>query len=145
MSRISRQSLYMQIAQLVSKRGTCDRARVGAVIVDREGNIQSIGYNGAPAGMPHCDEVGHDIVLEQCIRATHAEQNAILHVARNGGRGIVGSTMYSTHFPCPTCAKLIVSSGIVRLYYVLPYHADLHDYSAKLMDAIDVFKLSESD
>ena len=48
---------FMEIAQVVSKRSTCLRRSVGAVIVKNK-QILATGYNGTPKGMPHCGEVG---------------------------------------------------------------------------------------
>jgi deoxycytidylate deaminase len=67
---------FMDIAFQVAKRGTCDRARVGAIVV-RERRILTTGYNGSPAGLPHCDDIGHLMIAGHCVRTLHAEQNAI--------------------------------------------------------------------
>jgi dCMP deaminase len=53
--RLSWDQYFMTITQQVAERSTCTRAKVGAVIV-RDKNILATGYNGAPAGMPHCTE-----------------------------------------------------------------------------------------
>src|SRR3989338_8679899 len=83
---------FMEIAQAVARRATCDRGRSGCVIV-RNKQILVTGYVGAPAGLPHCDEVGHQIktvthedghVSQHCMRTTHAEQNAIVQAAKLG-------------------------------------------------------------
>jgi len=112
----------MQIAQLVKTRATCPRRSVGAVIV-RDKRILATGYNGAPRGLPHCPEGGpeHDWPLGclragHCIRALHAEQNALLQAAMMG-IACQGSTMYVTCQPCNNCAKMIINAGIVRVIY----------------------------
>jgi len=112
----------MQIAQLVKTRATCPRLSVGAVIV-RDKRILATGYNGAPRGLPHCPEGGreHDWPLGclragHCIRALHAEQNALLQAAMMG-IACEGSTMYVSHQPCNNCAKMIINAGIVRVIY----------------------------
>lgn len=73
----------MGITTQVAARSTCDRAQVGAVIV-KDRRILTTGYNGAPAGLPHCDDIGHLMVDGHCVRTLHAEQNAILQAALHG-------------------------------------------------------------
>jgi dCMP deaminase len=112
---------FMDIARLVSGRSTCLRRHVGAVIV-KDRRILATGYNGAPSGLPHCDETGcvrqqHNVPpgeRHELCRGIHAEQNAIIQSA-NYGTGIAGSTIYSTHHPCSVCAKMIINAGIVRV------------------------------
>jgi len=105
----------MEIAKQVATRATCDRKHVGAVIV-RDKAILSTGYNGAPRHLPHCDEVGHEIVDGHCVRTVHAEANAIAQAAKNGA-GIDNAVLYTTASPCYDCFKLIVNSGITRVVY----------------------------
>jgi len=110
MDRISRSNLYMGMAILVSKRGTCPRAQVGAVLV-RDKRIISIGYNGAPAGQPHCLDMGCIMVDKGCVRAVHAEANVIAFAAKQG-ISTLDATMYVTLEPCINCAKLMINAGI---------------------------------
>ncbi len=121
MSRISRDELFMDIAVAFSRRGTCPRASVGAVIV-RDKRIIATGYNGAPAGMAHCNEVGCSIDEHRpgCQRAVHAEANAIAYAAREG-ISLAGSTIYTTHSPCVPCAQLIINAGIEMVVYNVAY------------------------
>ena len=105
----------MNIATEVATRSTCDRKHVGAVIV-RNKNILSTGYNGSIKGLPHCDEVGHEMVDGHCIRTTHAEANAIVQAAKNGV-SIDNSEIFVTASPCYNCFKLIANSGINVIYY----------------------------
>jgi dCMP deaminase len=106
---------FMDISLQVAKRSTCDRLRVGAIIV-KDRRILTTGYNGAPAGLPHCDEVGHLMIDGHCVRTLHAEQNAIIQAALHGV-SVQGSTLYVTHQPCLTCAKMIINAGIRRVVY----------------------------
>ena len=110
---------FMQIAFTVAQRSTCDRAHVGCVLV-RERRILTTGYNGAPAGLPHCDEVGHLLIDGHCVRTLHAEQNAIIQGALHGV-SIVGATAYVTHQPCLTCAKMLINAGVRRVVYAGNY------------------------
>ena len=106
---------FMRIAEEVSTRATCDRRRVGAVIV-RDRMILSTGYNGSIRGLPHCDEAGHMMENDHCVATIHAEANAILQAARNGVR-IDGAEIYTTASPCWSCFKMIANAGIRRIYY----------------------------
>ena len=113
--RPSWEEYFFQIANNVATRSTCDRANVGAVIVKNK-VILSTGYNGAPRGLPHCDDVGHEIIDGHCIRTVHAEANAIAQAARNG-TSIEGSTIYLTISPCYDCFKIMVNGGIKEVVY----------------------------
>ena len=119
---------FMTITAQVAERSTCPRAKVGAVIV-RDKNILATGYNGAPAGLPHCSEVGCLIYSSQtpsgereenCYRTIHAEINAIAQAAKNGA-GIAGADIYVTHTPCIHCLKVLINTGVRRVYYEREY------------------------
>jgi dCMP deaminase len=121
---------FLEIADTVSKRATCDRGRSGCVIV-RDRQILVTGYVGSPKGMPHCDEVGHQIKktihedgteTQHCVRTVHAEQNAICQSAKLG-ISLEGATVYCRMTPCRTCAMLLINSGIKRIYCERKYHA----------------------
>jgi dCMP deaminase len=114
---------FMDITALVSKRSTCIRRAVGAVIV-KDKRILTTGYNGAPSGIEHCREVG--CLREQLnvpsgekhelCRGIHAEQNAIVQAAFHGV-SIKGATLYCTNLPCSICAKMIINAGIKNIFY----------------------------
>ena len=119
---------FMTITREVAERSTCTRAKVGAVIV-RDRNILATGYNGSPAGLPHCTEVGCLIytsqtptgeVEENCFRTIHAEINAIAQAAKNGV-AIRGGDIYITHTPCIHCLKVLINTGIRTVYYEREY------------------------
>lgn len=121
---------FLEVADTVSKRATCDRGRSGCVIVKNK-QILVTGYVGSPIGMPHCDEVGHQMkqlvhedgsVTSHCMRTVHAEQNAICQAAKNGV-SLEGATVYCRMTPCRTCAMLLINSGIKRIYCERKYHA----------------------
>lgn len=137
MTRPDRDEWFLQMAELVATRSTCLRGHVGVVIVV-EKRIVSIGYNGAPPGQPQCDEVGCDELTVMpvnlpperadddeyielgCQRAVHAEANALAFAARFG-TPCADSTMYATHSPCPTCARLLVAAGVIRYVFRREY------------------------
>ena len=106
---------FMGIAKQVATRSTCDRKHVGAVVV-RQRTILSTGYNGSIRGMPHCDDVGHDLENDHCVATVHAEANAIIQAAKNGVQ-VDGGQLYTTASPCWNCFKLIANSGIRQIYY----------------------------
>ena len=128
-SRPSWDEYFLEIMDAVSKRGTCDRGYSACVIV-KDKRIVATGYAGAPSGLPHCDEVGHEMhevinldgtKSNHCIRTTHAEQNAIAQSARFG-IAIEGATVYVNMEPCYTCAKMLINAGIVRVVCRRKYH-----------------------
>jgi dCMP deaminase len=113
--RVSWNEYFMNIAEQVATRSTCSRKHVGAVIV-RDRTILSTGYNGSLRGAPHCDEIGHDMENEHCVRTVHAEANAVAQAAKHGVR-IDESEIYVTASPCLTCFKLIANCGIRKIYF----------------------------
>ncbi len=132
-SRPSWDDYFLQIAFTVAQRSTCDRAHVGCVLV-RERRILTTGYNGAPAGLPHCDDAGHLMVDGHCVRTLHAEQNALIQAALHGV-GTEGATAYVTHQPCLTCAKMLINAGVRRVVYAGNYP---DDYSRQFLVAAGV-------
>lgn len=122
---------FMEIVNVVKKRSTCLRRQVGALIV-KDKRILSTGYNGAPSGLKHCEEVGclRDKMnvpsgqRHELCRGLHAEQNAIVHAA-NFGVSIKGATIYVTDQPCVLCAKMIINAGINRVVFASGYPDDL--------------------
>ena len=118
----------MTITRQVADRSTCLRAKVGAVIV-RDRSILATGYNGSPAGLPHCSDVGCLIYESRtpdgeielnCFRTIHAEINAITQAARNGV-AIRDANIYVTHTPCIQCLKVLINTGVSTVYYDRPY------------------------
>ncbi|HAP34938.1 MAG TPA: deaminase [Bacteroidetes bacterium] len=128
--RISWHEYFMNIAEQVATRSTCSRKHVGAVIV-RDRTILSTGYNGSLRGAPHCDEVGHDLENDHCVRTVHAEANAVAQSAKHGIR-IDQAEIYVTASPCLTCFKLIANSGITKIYYKEFYRDERITEYAKL-------------
>ncbi len=110
---------FVEIARTVATRATCPRASVGCVLV-REHRMLTTGYNGAPRGVAHCTEAGCILRDGHCVRATHAEANAVVQGALHGV-GLQGATAYCTHQPCVGCSKLLISAGVAKIVYVDPY------------------------
>ena len=123
--RPSSDDYFMEIASVVAKRSTCLRNHVGALFVKNK-RILTTGYNGAPAGLEHCDVVGcaRDGVASgtrhELCRAVHAEQNAIIQAALHG-ISIEGATLYCTHQPCILCAKMMINARIAKVVYQQSY------------------------
>jgi len=121
MSRISRHQAYMGVAEVMSRRSTCFRRNVGAVIVEDK-NIISIGYNGPASGEPHCTGNGCADPTKGCQRAIHAEINAL----DRAGDGLVFKTsrlwsMYCTESPCASCASAIIDSPVTEVFFLNQY------------------------
>jgi len=129
MTRLNWDEYFMKIVDAVSGRSTCDRGRSGSVIVKGR-RILTTGYGGAPTGLPHCDDVGHEMkdvmhedgsISKHCVRTTHAEMNAILQAAKYG-TSIDEATIYCSMEPCYNCAKAIINSGIKKVVARKKYH-----------------------
>ncbi len=119
MSRPDWDTYFLDITLDVSKRSTCLRAQVGAIIV-KDKRILTTGYNGAPKGLPHCLDEGCEILDGHCVRSLHAEQNALMQAAQYGVP-LEGGTIYTTHQPCQVCAKMIINAGLTRVVYAGQY------------------------
>ena len=120
---------FIKLAEMVGTRGTCERGRQGCIITKNK-RIISTGYVGAPVGLPHCDEDGHEMHTvthvdghqsRHCIRTSHGEANAIAQAARFGV-SLDGGTLYVKMTPCYTCAKIIINAGIKRVVCKQDYH-----------------------
>ncbi|TFG91574.1 MAG: cytidine deaminase, partial [Syntrophobacterales bacterium] len=122
---------FMDIVELVSRRSTCLRRKVGAILV-RDKRILATGYNGPLTGIAHCSEVGclRDKLgvpsgeRHELCRGLHAEQNAIIQAALYGV-STKSATIYCTNHPCTICSKMIINSGIVSFVYGEDYRDEL--------------------
>ena len=132
-SRPSWPEYFMSITHLVAKRSTCLRRHVGALLV-KDKRILATGYNGAPAGLSHCEEIGclrenasiPSGERHELCRGLHAEQNVIIQAAFHG-ISINGSILYCTNKPCVICTKMIINAGIERIYFGEGYEDSLSD------------------
>lgn len=140
-NRPSWDEYFMNIIEILGKRGTCDRGQSGALAA-KDKHILTTGYVGSPAGLPHCDEAGHMLMpteysvqkengelSKHCVRTTHAEQNVICQAAKLGV-SLDGATLYCKMEPCFVCAKMIINAGIKRVVCKKRYHAarDTRDF-----------------
>ncbi len=141
MDRPNWDQYFMEMAELASKRSTCLRRKVGAVLV-KDKRILATGYNGAPKKLPHCEETGclreqknvpsgqrHEI-----CRGIHAEQNLIAQSAIHGVK-TDGATVYCTNQPCSICTKILINAGIKKIYYKNPYN---DEFTKKLLEQSEI-------
>jgi dCMP deaminase len=134
-TRPSYDEYFMEMAHVVSKRSTCLRRKVGAILV-KDKHILSTGYNGAPKGLEHCSDTGclrENLNIpsgerHELCRGLHAEQNAIIQAAVFGV-SIKGSVLYCTNTPCVVCVKMLINAGVTEIIYGGEYPDNL----AKLM------------
>lgn len=115
MPKLEIKKVYMEVAYQFAKCSYAERRQVGAVIV-KDGAIISFGYNGTPNGFDNCCEVDDTTKRE----VLHAESNAISKVAQSTISS-TGATLYVTTSPCFDCSKLIIQSGIKKVYWTEAY------------------------
>lgn len=121
--RLAWDEYFAAQALLIANRATCQRAKVGVVLV-KDNKVIATGYNGSVSGTAHCSEHGCLVVDGHCVRTLHAEVNAILQGAE---RGIPkGFTAYVTHFPCLNCSKQLLQVGCKRVVYINEYRIDAY-------------------
>lgn len=141
MDRPNWDEYFMEMAELASKRSTCLRRKVGAVLVKNK-RILATGYNGAPKNLPHCEETGCLRVQKnvpsgqrhEICRGIHAEQNLIAQSAIHGVK-TDGATVYCTNQPCSICTKLLINAGIKKIYYKNTYN---DEFTKKLLDQSEI-------
>jgi dCMP deaminase len=142
-NRPSYDEYFMEMAYVVSKRSTCLRRKVGAILV-KDKHILSTGYNGAPKGLSHCFDVGcirQEMSVKsgerhELCRGLHAEQNAIIQAAVFGV-SISGSILYCTNTPCVVCVKMLINAGVKEIVY----SGDYPDELAKKMLGESIIKI----
>lgn len=118
---------FLEIAGLVSRRSTCLRRKVGALLV-KDKRLLATGYNGAPRGLLHCSETGclrKDLKVppgerHELCRGLHSEQNALLQAALHGV-SVKDSVLYCTTQPCIICAKMLINAGIKEIIIISGY------------------------
>jgi dCMP deaminase len=120
MQKPSFNDIYMDLAAKLALRSHCVKAQVGAVLT-KDTRIISLGYNGPPAGTHNCDLEWPEVGCARdskgsCSLALHAEQNAILYAAKNNV-SMADATLYVTLSPCISCARVIYTTGIKKVYF----------------------------
>ncbi len=129
MTRPSWDEYFVELTQVVAKRSTCKRRSVGAVLV-RDKRILTTGYNGSPPGLPHCIDSECLMLDGHCVRAIHAEQNAIIQGALHG-IDLSGATCYVTSAPCVHCSKMLIAAGIKRIVFLDVYTEEIGQTMAR--------------
>lgn len=124
--RVSWDEYYISNAAMISSRSSCPRLSVGCTLV-KDNMIIATGYNGSASGDIHCIDEGCLTVDGHCIRAIHAEVNAVTQCAKRGV-SCKDATAYVTHFPCLNCAKTLVQAGIIEVNYAVDYKNSQHVY-----------------
>jgi dCMP deaminase len=146
-------SAYMEVAMILSKLSHCVSKKVSAIIINK-GRIISTGINGTPSNVKNCDEIFSETNFKRTDHHTfseqneiHAEANAIARAASNSG-GIAGSDIFLTLSPCSSCSKLIVASGIKRVFFKDFYDIYIENDSASwinyfIKNGISIYRMSE--
>jgi dCMP deaminase len=118
---------FMDMAKLASRRSSCLRRAVGAVLV-KDRRLLATGYNGVPSGVTHCEVAGclreklsvPSGERHELCRGLHAEQNAIIQAAFHGV-SIREAVLYCTNLPCIICTKMLINAGVRRIVYLEGY------------------------
>ena len=132
MERRDKINYYLDLADVVSKRGTCIRRNFGAVIVKND-EVISTGYVGAPRGRKNCSDLGYCTRARlniprgeryELCRSVHAEANAIISASRDK---MIGATLYlcgreadtGTYVKdaccCSMCKRMVINAGIEKV------------------------------
>jgi len=133
MGRPSFEAIFLDFARQLSRRSTCARARVGAVITSEDfRRVYACGYNGNASGLPNdCDRHGAEAVGNcGCL---HAEENAVINcdVSRH-----LPKVVFCTTLPCAMCAKRIVNlGGVKKVFYAEDYRIRT---GAEIFDAVGI-------
>lgn len=139
--RINRHEMLMEMANIAAQRSTCLRHSVGCVIA-RDGRPIVMGYNGAPAGKPHCTP--ENCGDKPCTNAVHAEANAIAYAARKGIM-LEGAWLYCLYSPCQKCAELILGAGIQAIVFEKLYRdtapLDFMYYDIAIHNRIQIYQV----
>ena len=119
---------FLHIAWLAAQQSTCSRLKVGAVLATEDNFIISLGYNGAPRGLSHCNLQRK---VETPCRCVHAEQNALAHSTVSWR---VKKVLYTTTFPCYSCAKILIAANVTKVFYKDMYR-DMYEAKLLLIEA----------
>ena len=137
LNHISWDETWIEICKVISKRSKDPKRKIGALIVNDDHKIVSLGYNGMPNVMEGLknDEVypwgKKDLKIENTKYpyVVHAELNAIL----NANQSVKGCTLYVTYNCCNECCKAIVQSGIKRVVYINKKDKDIYNIGRKIL------------
>lgn len=116
--------------------------QVGAVIVDANKRIVSVGYNGFPAGVDDDVESRHERPAKY-MYTEHAERNAIFTASRIGV-SLLNTTLYCNYLPCPDCARAIIQSGIKTVYFE-KLHVNSGKNEKQIQASLEMFQEAQID
>ena len=116
--------VYMQIAKMLSQLSTCNRLKVGAVLLGFDGSVVGTGYNGSLPGLAHCDEASCN-ANQRCLRTRHAERSALDYSQARV------ATAYVTHEPCLRCTQDLIARGCKVIYFEVAYFGSLEEAEAR--------------
>lgn len=155
MNRLSWDDMFMEICQLISRRSTCIKYQMAAIIVDNKKNIISMGYNGVPSKSEHCNDywkkkIPNNISIDMCLTMNtfrfehrewsnqneiHAEMNAITHLSYP----LLGNMyiMYTLYSPCIQCSKLIIACKYINTVIFKYTHRE-YEPSFMLLDKSNI-------
>jgi len=141
MGRLTRIEYFMKMAEIVKERGTCGKLKVGCVLTTEDNRVVSVGYNSAPSGSPHCEDVGCLLSEEHnanhCIRTIHSEAGAVANLPKRYKTLIC----YVTHNPCINCYKILIAANVKKIYYKLDYISRDRDLFVKTLKDIKIEKV----
>lgn len=132
---ILKDNVYMNMALEIAKLGTCNRLKVGCIILREDGSIASGGYNGSLSGMRHCNTETCNCD-SRCLHTAHAEENALFFSS-----GPVYK-VYVTHEPCLVCTRMLVRRGVREVVYNKPYSSISNQEFDERKEIIDHFKVT---
>lgn len=115
--------LFFNIIKEYKKKSKDPSSKFSAVIVDSNNAIVSSGFNGFPRGVVDSEERYNNREVKYRF-VVHAEANAITNAARIGAK-LDGCRIYVDTYPCSSCCKLIIQSGIREI--VLNGDSELHN------------------
>lgn len=132
---------YMGFAETMAKGlSYCQRAKVGSLIITPE-NEMLMGYNGTPSGFDNICELPNQDVTDP--RTLHSEPNSITKAARSTLQ-IKNSSMFVTLQPCLECSKLIVQSGVRRVFFKENYRlTDGLEFLTDVRTGVQVIELDD--
>lgn len=141
MSRPTWDEYFMGVAVSISKRSSCDRANVGAVFV-KDKQIIATGYNGSLWSDDTCDDSGHMVVDNHCVRTIHAEMNGLVQLAKTSGSSSDGCSVYVTHFPCKDCMFHLIQAKVSKIFYLDSYKINHLAVSMASKSNVDLIKMN---
>jgi dCMP deaminase len=116
--------VYMQIAKMLSQLSTCNRLKVGAVLLGFDGSVVGTGYNGSLPGLAHCNEASCN-TNQRCLRTRHAERSALDYSQAKV------ATAYVTHEPCLRCTQDLIARGCKMIHFEVAYYGSPEEAEAR--------------